>query len=170
MTPRRTRAATWIRPLVGVTAPVVAYFAVPLDENPSAVATGVAVVVTFTGVAALAWAITGQVRRHLRGEEQLASLKTLAQLVVLAVVVFALGYALLDRADPTQIDELDTRVDSLYFTLSTLATVGFGDISADGQLARTIVTVQIVFNLVFVAGLVSVLSGRIEQTARQPRE
>jgi hypothetical protein len=77
---------------------------------------------------------------------------------------------LLDRADPTQIDELDTRVDSLYFTLSTLATVGFGDISADGQLARTIVTVQIVFNLVFVAGLVSVLSGRIEQTARQPRE
>ncbi len=170
MTPRRPRAAAWIRPLVGVMAPVVAYFAVPLDENPSAVATGVAVLVTFAGVGALAWAIIGQIRHYLGGEGQLASMKTLAQLVVLVVVVFAMGYVLLDRADPTQIDELDTRVDALYFTLSTLATVGFGDISADGQIARTLVAVQIVFDLVLVAGLASILTGRIKQTARQPRE
>ena len=53
-----------------------------------------------------------------------------------------------------QFDELHTRVDALYFTMSTIATVGFGDVHATGQVARVVVTLQIFLDLIFV-GLVA---------------
>ena len=58
---------------------------------------------------------------------------------------------------------METKTDALYFTMSTLATVGFGDVHATGQLARLLVTIQIAFNLVFVATLVTVLSKRVRR-------
>ena len=45
-------------------------------------------------------------------------------------------------------------MDALYFTMSTIATVGFGDVHATGQVARVVVTVQIFLDLIFV-GLVA---------------
>ena len=42
----------------------------------------------------------------------------------------------------TQIPGLETRLDSIYFTVTTLSTVGFGDIAAHSQGARAVVTVQ----------------------------
>ena len=43
---------------------------------------------------------------------------------------------------------LETKTDALYFALTTLATVGFGDVHAEGQIARTLVIIQMVFNVV----------------------
>ncbi len=40
-----------------------------------------------------------------------------------------------------------TRTDSLYFTVTVFATVGFGDIAPVTQAARVLVTVQMVGNL-----------------------
>ncbi len=37
----------------------------------------------------------------------------------------------------------------MYFTVTTLSTVGFGDITATGQAARLVVTLQMAFNLAF---------------------
>ncbi len=45
-------------------------------------------------------------------------------------------------------------MDALYFTMSTIATVGFGDVHATGQVARAVVTLQIFLDLIFV-GLVA---------------
>ena len=45
-------------------------------------------------------------------------------------------------------------MDALYFTMSTIATVGFGDVHATGQAARVVVTLQIFLDLIFV-GLVA---------------
>lgn len=53
---------------------------------------------------------------------------------------------------------MHTRVDSLYFTMTTLTTVGFGDIHAAGQAARIAVTTQLFFDVVFV-GLAARLVG-----------
>jgi hypothetical protein len=49
----------------------------------------------------------------------------------------------------------------LYFTIVTMATVGYGDIHAVGQFARGLVTVQIVFNLIFVGALTSLVTSRM---------
>ena len=62
---------------------------------------------------------------------------------------------------PGEFAELETRTDALYFTVATLGTVGYGDVHPVGQMARIFATAQIVFDLVFVAMLVSVFSNRV---------
>jgi hypothetical protein len=83
--------------------------------------------------------------------------------LMLLIVVFASFYVVLARA-PGQFSGLNSRTDSLYFTVTTLATVGFGDIFASGQSARIVVLLQIMFDLVIVAGAASSLR---ETTARR---
>jgi voltage-gated potassium channel len=75
-------------------------------------------------------------------------------LVVLLVMTFSLAFFLLELADPDQFAELQTRTDALYFTLSTMATVGYGDVHAEGQTARALVAAVIAFDVVVVASLV----------------
>ncbi len=58
---------------------------------------------------------------------------------------------------------MTTKTDALYFTVSTLATVGFGDVHATAQLSRALVIIQIVFNLAFVGTLVSLLTRLIHE-------
>ncbi len=74
--------------------------------------------------------------------------------VLYAFVVFMSLVYLGLASRPGEFDELHTRIDALYFTMSTIATVGFGDVHATGQAARLVVTVQIFLDLIFV-GLVA---------------
>jgi Ion channel len=46
-----------------------------------------------------------------------------------------------------EFEGLATRIDALYFALTTLFTVGYGDIHPVGQLARALVSVQMVLNV-----------------------
>ena len=73
------------------------------------------------------------------------------------------------RATPASSPTWRPRPTALYFTLSTLATVGFGDVHATGQLARALVSLQIVFDLVFVAALISVLTTQLRARAAARR-
>lgn len=68
---------------------------------------------------------------------------------------------MLERNVPGQLDELSTRTDALYFTVATLATVGYGDVHAAGQAARALVVIQQFFNPVFVGVLVTLLRQRV---------
>jgi fatty acid desaturase len=81
-----------------------------------------------------------------------------AEVVVFAlpmlVVIFAFTFLTISRADPQSFSEPLGRVDSLYFTVSTLATVGFGDITPTSPGARLVVTFQMLFDLALLAGLV----------------
>jgi hypothetical protein len=52
---------------------------------------------------------------------------------------------------------ISTRTDALYFTVATLTTVGYGDVHAQGQIARSLVTLQLLFDVVFVGAAVSTL-------------
>ncbi len=47
--------------------------------------------------------------------------------------------------------------------MQLLTTVGLGDVSAQGQVARTLVMVQMAFDLVFVAAAGSLLAGSIRE-------
>jgi hypothetical protein len=68
----------------------------------------------------------------------------------LAVVVFAASYLALSR-QPGEFSGLNTRIDAIYFTVVTMATVGYGDIYPSGQAARVVVMLQIFYTLVFLA-------------------
>jgi hypothetical protein len=123
------------------------------------------------GVSLLAWLMVRQVQRLVRsapGDESVR-LDSLIFLIYVVVPMFALGYFALQHNDSAQFASLTTKTDALYFTLSTLATVGFGDVHATGQLARGLVAIQIAFDLVFVAALVSVLTSQIRDRAASRR-
>lgn len=97
-----------------------------------------------------------------RGERVLPPLlvrieRLVAVLYVLALG-FALAYVLLAWYAPGQLAGIGNRVDALYFSVTTLGTVGFGDVHATGNLGRVVVTVQMVFDLVFVGTAIRVLS------------
>ena len=149
---------------------MVVYYAVPVGDVPSGREVVLSALGVLGGVALLAWLMVRQVRRLLhRTGDKSVRLDSLVFLVYLVIPLFALGYYALERGDGAQFESLNTKTDALYFTTSTLATVGFGDVHATGQLARGLVTVQIVFDLVFVAALVSILSGQIRERAATRR-
>jgi voltage-gated potassium channel len=52
------------------------------------------------------------------------------------------------RTGSSEFVGLETKTDALYFALTTLATVGFGDVHAEGQVARLLLIAQIIFNIV----------------------
>jgi voltage-gated potassium channel len=89
-------------------------------------------------------------------------------IVLLCITVLFFSWADVALAViPGQFASLHTKTDGLYFSVSTLATVGFGDVHAAGQLARTAVTLQIVFNLVFLGTAVAMISGMFKARARR---
>lgn len=73
------------------------------------------------------------------------------------VVIFAFTFLTISRADPQSFSEPLGRVDAMYFTVSTMATVGFGDITPASPGARIVVTFQMLFDLALLAGLVRLL-------------
>ena len=85
------------------------------------------------------------------------AVESVAIVVTMLVVGFSGAYLTID-VDPRQFAGLETRLDSVYFTVTTLSTVGYGDIAAVGQTARAVVTLQILFDLSVLAMAVRVLS------------
>ena len=100
-----------------------------------------------------------RVRSVLRSEQPgLEAAAALVLLVAMLVVGFAAVYFAMDR-DQGQFSGLRTRIDAAYFTVTTLSTVGFGDITATSQAARLVVTAQILFDVAFVGVAVRVFVG-----------
>jgi voltage-gated potassium channel len=93
----------------------------------------------------------------------------LVAIVLWAIALFVLVYARLAGV-PGEFAGLATRLDAFYFTFTTLATVGFGDIHASGQAARLVVTVQVAFNLVVLALAAQVLVTALRRHARGLRD
>ena len=78
-------------------------------------------------------------------------------LIELSMVVFSATYFVLAH----EFTDLHTRLDALYFTVVTMATVGYGDITPSAQTARLLVTVQIFYNFVFLATAAGTVSTRV---------
>ena len=114
-------------------------------------------VMFFLGAAVLGALILVAILRLLRAGED-ARIRGLILLLTLTVLFFSWSDASVAKL-PGQFAGLADKTDSLYFNVSTLATVGFGDVHPVGELARAAVTVQIVFNLVFLGTAVSLIAG-----------
>jgi voltage-gated potassium channel len=60
-----------------------------------------------------------------------------------------------------------TRTDALYFTVTTFATVGHGDISATSQSARIIVTAQMTLDLLVLGLGIRVFASAVQRSRPQ---
>jgi hypothetical protein len=162
---RRGAANPWLlvaQTAVLVVVGTVVYFVLPV---PSRMRTGSWVLLFCVGMAVLAVLIVLAIRRLIREGTDIR-LRGLVLLLCLSVLFFSYAYAIL-AAEPGQFADMHTRTDALYFTVSTLATVGFGDVHAAGQTARAAVTFQIVFDLVFLGATVGTISTRMRTRASE---
>jgi voltage-gated potassium channel len=118
-----------------------------------------------SGVAALIEMVVGltlfvalvgwQLHTIVRAEHPvLRAIEAIAFALLMLVVVFAFTYLTISRADPQSFSEALERVDAMYFTVSTVSTVGLGDITPTSLGARLVVTFQMLFDLALLAGLV----------------
>jgi voltage-gated potassium channel len=122
------------------------------------------------GVIVLALLVVALIRRLLHADID-ARARGLIVLLACVVLFFSWANVTLSRI-PGEFAGLHTKIDSLYFSISTLATVGFGDVHATGQLARAAVTLQVLFNLVFLGTAITMVTGlwrRQVQARRQHR-
>jgi voltage-gated potassium channel len=163
------RRAVLARLLGASTLLVVLYYIVPVEPGDSAwrlVARIVSAVLCVAGATVL---IVRQVRKQMNVGDDEPPLAGLAIALVAGLVAFAMTDYLIAYSDPTEFAELTTRTDALYFALSTLLTVGYGDVHAVGQLARAVVIIQMAFNIVILATGASLLANQLSDRVRRRR-
>jgi len=115
---------------------------------------GLTVLVALAGLGGLTFAFVTLANRARLSTDQTAVRLEAVVAVLYAFIVFTSLVYLGLASSKGQFTGLHNRVDALYFTMSTIATVGFGDVHATGEVSRAVVTVQIFLDLIIV-GLVA---------------
>ncbi|MGO4257233.1 potassium channel family protein [Marmoricola sp. RAF53] len=164
--PEGVRRSTLIS-LATFSAVIAAYFFIPVESGQSSWRVALSVVITSVAIGVVTWVVVKEFRRQAQGAGPHLTGIQLLVLFELVLVIFALGYYSLAVHGTDQMDGIETRLDALYFTATTMATVGYGDIHPEGQLARAIATAQMAFDIIFVAAFVRLITVgvrvRIEQ-------
>ncbi len=77
---------------------------------------------------------------------------------ILFLAAFAAIYVLIDGTNPGSFSEDLSPFDAYYFSMTVLATVGFGDITPVSVPARTVSMIQMALDLVFIGVVVRVFA------------
>jgi voltage-gated potassium channel len=155
----RAVIGTVLRSFASIVVLLVVYYAAPLDR-PLTPATGLVFV---TALVLFGGAVAFEVRGILGSSRpRLRAVRALAVGVPLLLVVFASAYCTVAAQQSGAFTESLNRTDALYFTVTVFATVGFGDISAVSELARILVTIQMVMGLITVGIIAKVVLGAVQ--------
>jgi hypothetical protein len=165
---RRVKALLLLRAaLVGVVV-VVGYYMLPMNEP------GIGAIVLVVGLLVLAGVLAWQIREILNSPfPRVQAFQALLVGIPLLLCVFAAAYFVMGWAQPDSFTQPMNKVGAMYFTVSVLSTVGFGDITATTDLARSLVTVQMILNLVVLGLFIRLLTSAVtvglqRQSAKNP--
>ncbi len=142
--------------LAAVAAMIAVYLLLPTpkdDDQPWAVFITIVVVLLVYSAAAV-WAL---VRINQSSHPMRTGFLLLAVMVTAMVVIFALTYLSLSASDPNNFNVPLTKINALYFTMTILATVGFGDIVATSDAGQIAVMLQMVVGLTLLTTLARVI-------------
>jgi hypothetical protein len=160
----RKVAASLLGSAVSLTLLIVIYYAAPLDRGLDA---GTLIIfggglLGFAGV--IIWQIQAITRSHV---PRLRAIQAFATGFPMLLVLYAATYILIGNNRPDSFSEELSRTDSLYFTVTVFATVGFGDISPRSELARLVVMSQMIFGLIAFGLIARLLLGAVERADRR---
>ena len=146
---RRLVAATAARVGATMIGLFVLYALVPVpgSEGDLAIAGLLAVLGAF--IVLVGWQIHSITRAQ---QPILRAIEVVALALALLVVVFSFIYLSASDADPEAFTEPLNRIDAAYYTVSVIGTVGFGDIAAVSDTTRVLVTLQMLLNILLIAG------------------
>jgi Ion channel len=158
-----------LRATLSVVFIIALYYTVPITPHSDL---GAVVRMVAAGVLVAAVAIW-EVRAVSRARYPLVrAIDALAVAVTVMVAVFATFYLNLSSRDADAFSEPLQRTTSLYFTMVTLTTVGFGDITAQSDGARIAVMVQLVFDVAVIGSTAKLIveTAKRRATARADPE
>jgi voltage-gated potassium channel len=147
---RRVAVRSTIRIVTSTVVLVVLYALLPAASNSSAKT----LVQLLIGLAVFLGVLVRQVLSILDAEHpEVRAVETLALAVPLLIIVFAFTYLSLSHAHASNFSEPLDHVGAVYFTVTVISTVGFGDIVARTDVARILVCVQILLDLGLLVGI-----------------
>jgi voltage-gated potassium channel len=161
---RRPRLVALVRVPANVAAVLVLYYLLPL-HGPFGAAT---LAELLTGLIVVGLLAAWQIRSVQQSPHPvLRAAQTLSLLVPLFLVLFAAAYQILAAAAPASFSRPMSRTDTLYFVVTVFSTVGFGDITAVSEIARVLVILQMIGDLLFIGLAIRALvnAGRRGRTA-----
>lgn len=155
---RRDVLGAVTRLLFNVALLVAVYYLLPLDGRASLATLGWLAL----GLIAFLVLVTLQLRSILQARyPALRAVEALGAALPLFVLVFASTYLVVSTGQPQAFTEPMGKTDALYFTMSLVSTVGFGDIAPVTETARLVVTAQMALNLVVLGLLARVVVGAV---------
>jgi voltage-gated potassium channel len=135
---------------------LVAYYQAPLDRALTLASAAVFIGALVVGGLVLIMEVRGILESP---TPVVKAVRVLALGLPLLLVLFASTYITIDGQQAGAFTEPLNRTDGLYFTVTTFATVGYGDITPRTELARSVVTIQMVVGLVAVGVIAKVVLG-----------
>ena len=155
-----------LRAAGSTTALVVIYYLLPLNRS----STTVVVTMLIIGLVALTSLLAYQVRAITRFPfPLLRGVEALATSIPLFLLLFAATYVVLATISASSFSQPLSRTDAIYVTATVFATVGFGDITAKTEVARMVVTGQMIADLIALGLGVRVLLTAVQRgRQRQP--
>jgi hypothetical protein len=161
---RRATAAVLVRAALIATGLVTVYYVLPLDGR-STTGTSALLACGLLLVLVIFW---WEVRAIANSPyPRLKAVEALAATLVLFLLLFAGTYYLLEHSTPGSFSEPLTKTDSLYFTLTTFTTVGYGDVTPRTQTGRVLTMVQMVGGLLLVGVAARILAGAVQAGLRR---
>jgi hypothetical protein len=143
---------------------VAIYYVLPLNRVDG----WVAVAILVLGLVALVGLVIFQVRSIIASPfPALRGIQALATSVPLFLLLFAATYVVLATMSAGNFSQPLTHTDALYFTVTVFATVGFGDITATTQVARLVVTGQMIADLIIIGIAAKVIVGAVQRGRAQ---
>ena len=132
----------------------------------------VTIPVTLLGIGMVIYAVAlrWQLKRVVRAKRPgLIAAESLILSAGLFIAIFSAIYVIIEGDTPGSFSEPIDHFSAAYFTLTVLATVGFGDITAKTDIARFIVMMQMALGLGFLAVIIKIFTGAA-QRARQSQQ
>jgi voltage-gated potassium channel len=153
---RRHLALTALRTSITAAGMVLVYFVAPINLREHATIAGRLAVGLALFIAALAYEVRAIARaRH----PILRAAVAMALIIPLFIVVFSWTYLTMSLSSPAAFGLRFSRISALYFTVTVFSTVGFGDIAPKTDIARLVVTAQMLCDVVVVVAVVRLLLG-----------
>jgi hypothetical protein len=148
---RQLLAESGVR-IAATTVAMFALYAVLPIPGTSGAAALVGLIAGLIAFAALAgWQIRSIVRAQ---QPVLRAIEVVAFALPLLVVVFAYVYLWISQSNSEAFSEELDRIGAVYYTVSIVSTLGFGDISPITDGTRLVVTVQMLLDIALIAGFV----------------
>ena len=166
--PLRVLIQSVMRMVVIVALLLVTYFFVPIHEGSTV--TSAVVWAALLALVAIIGVFVHQTRRINRSQYPLlAGGETLIIVLAIFLIGFAFVYLSMSASAPDTFSEPLNRTGAVYFAITVLSTVGFGDITPKSDPSRWLVSAQMLIDIGFIAGALRLIFDIARRADRRQR-